>query len=56
MWVSLLQSELSLNLLLQNSLERFSIGSEFANTFPELLNSHLILVEVEAEQGLLVEV
>lgn len=43
-------------LLLQNVLEGNSIGSKLADTLAELLNSHLVLVEVESEQGLVLDV
>ncbi|KAI6752918.1 hypothetical protein HG531_005087 [Fusarium graminearum] len=42
-------------LLLEDALEGDSIGSELANTLSELLNSHLVLVEVEAEESLVLD-
>lgn len=49
-------NHLSLNLGLDDILQRDSISSELADTLTELLNSHLVLVEVEAEGGLVVDV
>lgn len=43
-------------LLLEDVLEGHSIGGELADTFAELLDGHLVLVEVEAEVGLVVDV
>lgn len=43
-------------LLLDNVLERDGIGSELADTLAELLNGHLVLVEVEAEVSLVRDV
>lgn len=43
-------------LLFDDLLEGDSISSELADTFPELLDRHLVLVEVEAECGLVVDV
>jgi hypothetical protein len=43
-------------LLLEDVLEGHSIGGELADTFTELLDGHLVLVEVEAEVGLVVDV
>jgi hypothetical protein len=51
-----LRNDLCLNLCLQDSLKCLSISSEFADTLTELLNSHLVLVEVEAEQRFLIDV
>jgi hypothetical protein len=45
-----------LDLLTEDVLEGDSIGSEFRDTLAELLGSHLVLVEVEAEGGLVVDV
>jgi hypothetical protein len=45
-----------LQLLLEDALECDGISSELGDTLPELLNSHLLLVEVEAERGLIVDV
>ena len=47
---------LSLDLLLDDVLEGNGVSSELADAFPELLNGHLVLVEVEAESGLVVDV
>lgn len=49
-------ANLSLDLLAQNVLERYSISSEFRDALAQLLNGHLVLVEVEAEVGLVVDV
>ena len=46
----------TLNLLLQNLLERDGISREFRNTFSEFLDGHGLLVEVEPEQRFVVEV
>lgn len=43
-------------LLLDDLLEGNRISSELGDTFPELLDGHLVLVEVEAEGGLVVDV
>jgi hypothetical protein len=43
---------LCVNLGLENLLEGNSISSKLRNTFSQLLNSHLFLVEVESEQCL----
>ena len=45
-----------LDLLTEDVLEGNSIGSEFRDTLAELLGGHLVLVEVEAEGGLVVDV
>lgn len=47
---------LCLDLLAQDILERHSIGSEFRDALAQLLHGHLVLVEVEAELGLVVDV
>lgn len=47
---------LSLNLLAQDVLERVGISSELGDTLTELLDCHLVLVEVEAEFALAVDV
>jgi hypothetical protein len=47
---------LSLDLFLENVLQRDSIRSEFRDTLTELLDRHLLLVEVEAEVGLVIDV
>jgi hypothetical protein len=53
----LLQCNLGLlNLLLQDALQCDGISSELADTFAQLLDGHLLLVEVKAEQGLVVDV
>lgn len=43
-------------LLLEDALEGDGVGSELADTLTELLDGHLVLVEVEAEVGLVVNV
>jgi hypothetical protein len=43
-------------LFLEDALESDSISSELADTLSELLNSHLVLVEVEAEESLVLDV
>lgn len=43
-------------LLLDDVLQLLSSGSEARDTFTELLNSHLVLVEVKAEEGLVLKV
>jgi hypothetical protein len=43
-------------LFLEDALESDSISSELADTLSELLNSHLVLVEVEAEESLVFDV
>jgi hypothetical protein len=43
-------------LLLKDSLEGNGVSSELADTLTELLDGHLVLVEVEAEEGLIVDV
>ncbi len=45
-----------LNLLLQDSLESDGVGGKFRNTLSKLLDRHDLLVEVEAEQRLVVDV
>ena len=40
----------------QSTLKRNRIRSELADTFPELLNRHSFLVEIEAEKLLVVNV
>lgn len=45
-----------LDLLSENVLERDGIGREFRDAFPELVDSHGVLVEVEAEQRLVFQV
>jgi hypothetical protein len=47
---------LCLKLLLKDFLKSLSISSKLADTFPQLLNRHLVLVEIEAEVGFLVDV
>lgn len=43
-------------LLLEDTLEGNGVSSELADTLTELLDGHLVLVEVEAEEGLIVDV
>lgn len=50
------RANLSGQLLLQDGLESLGIGSELADTLAQLLNGHLVLVEVEAEGGLVGDV
>lgn len=47
---------LLLDLGLDDILEGDGISGELGDTLSELLNSHLVLVEVEAESGLVVDV
>ena len=47
---------LCLNLGLEGILEGDGIGGELADTLAELVNGHWVLVEVEAEVGLVVDV
>lgn len=47
---------LSLNLLSQNVLERLGVSGELGDTLAQLLDGHLLLVEVESEVGLTVDV
>ena len=49
-------TNLCLNLLAQNVLQRHSVSSEFGDTLAQLLDSHLLLVEVKAEVGLAVDI
>jgi len=49
-------NNLLLNLGLDDFLEGDGISGELGNTLSELLNSHLVFVEVEAERGLVVDV
>jgi hypothetical protein len=49
-------SNLCLDLLAENVLEGDGVGGEFRDTLAELLGGHLVLVEVEAELGLVVDV
>ena len=44
------------DLLLQDPLECHGISSELRDTFPQLLHGHDLLVEIEAEIGLVVEI
>ena len=44
------------DLLLEDVLQSNSIGGELGDTFSKLLNGHLVLVEVEAEESLVVQV
>jgi hypothetical protein len=43
-------------LLLEDALERLGIGGELADTLAELVDGHGVLVEVEAEEGLVGDV
>lgn len=43
-------------LLLEETLEGDGVGGELGNTLAQLLDGHLVLVEVEAEEGLVVDV
>lgn len=43
-------------LLLEDTLEGNGVSSELADTLAELLDGHLVLVEVEAEESLIVDV
>lgn len=43
-------------LLLEDALEGDGVGSKLADTLAELLDGHLLLVEVEAEGGLVLDV
>ena len=45
-----------LELLLDDALEGDGVGGELADTLTELLDGHLVLVEVEAEGGLVGDV
>lgn len=47
---------LCLNLLAEDVLERDGVGRELGDALTELLDRHLLLVEVEAEVGLAVDV
>jgi hypothetical protein len=47
---------LSLNLLAEDVLEGNGISREFRDALAELLDGHLVLVEVESELGLVVDV
>lgn len=49
-------AHLSLDLLLQELLQGDGVGRELGDTLPQLLHGHGLLVEVEAEGGLVVEV
>lgn len=50
------KKHLCLDLALDDILERDGIGGELADTLAQLLDGHLVLVEVEAEQRLVLEV
>lgn len=45
-----------LELLLEDILEGDGVSSELADTLAELVDGHGVLVEVEAEEGLVVKV
>ena len=47
---------LCLDLLAEDVLERHGVGGEFGDTLAQLLDGHLVLVEVEAEVGLVINV
>jgi hypothetical protein len=47
---------LSGELALEERLEGLGVGSELGDTITELLDGHLVLVEVEAEESLVVDV
>jgi len=49
-------ASLCLNLRLKDILKSHSISSKLADALPQLLNCHLVLVEIEAEVGFLVNV
>lgn len=44
------------DLLLEDILEGDGVRGKLGDTLPQLLNGHLLLVEVEAEQRLVVQV
>lgn len=50
------RTHLCLNLGLEDILQRNSIGSKLADSLTQLLNSHLVLVEVESEVRLVVDI
>lgn len=52
----LLAAYLRRQLLLENVLEGDGIGCKLADTLAQLLDGHLVLVEVESEEGLVVDV
>lgn len=52
----LLAAYLRGQLLLEDVLEGDGIGSKLADTLAQLLDGHLVLVEVESEEGLVVDV
>jgi hypothetical protein len=49
-------ANLVLELLLEDTLQGLGVSSELADTLAQLLDGHLVLVEVEAEDGLVVDV
>lgn len=49
-------SFLRLDLLLDNVLEGDGVGGKLGDTLTQLLDGHLVLVEVEAEEGLIADV
>lgn len=51
-----LSTHLSGDLLLEDILKGDSVGSKLADTLAQLLDGHLLLVEVEAEQRLVANV
>ena len=46
----------ALNLLPKYALKSDGIGCEFRDTFPKLLDSHCLLIEIESEERLIVDV
>jgi hypothetical protein len=50
------KKRLGLDLLLDDALEGDGVGGELADALAQLLDGHLVLVEVEAELGLVVDV
>lgn len=48
--------DLSRELLLEDALEGDSVSGELADALTELLDGHLVLVEVESEDGLVLDV
>lgn len=51
-----ISSFLRRQLLLEDVLEGDGIGGELADTLAQLLDGHLVLVEVESEEGLVADV
>lgn len=46
----------AIDLLPQNVFQGGRIGSKFRDTFPQLLHSHGLLIEVEAEQRFVIDI